>query len=484
MPFPFIGPTYQTRSLNVGVERVINFYSEITESPDEATRAAFYGTPGLKLLLTLPDGPCRGLFAQDMQCFIVVGAYFIELIATLEGVMNAVSRGFVANDGLPVTMCTNGVNGHQLFIVAGGRGYIYDLKSSAFTLLPEAMIPPACLMGAFLDGYFIALWADHFQLSELMNGLSWAAADTARPSITSDHLNAMKVHHRELWLFGERTTEVWYNAGTSPFPFAPVPGVLVEMGTQAPWTVCTHDDALVWIGQNASGARLVVAARQYAPQRLSTHAVEWALHGYQRLDDFRAFSYQEGGHTFYVLTSPSNQATWAFDSAVPPPYGWSERAWWNSPAGRYEAQRQVAHCYFQGFHVVGDRSGGNVYSQRLDHLDDAGAPIRSMRRLPHPQADNRMTFYTRFELGLEPGVGAAHDGTAVDPQLMLRWSDDGGYTWSPEQWTTAGRMGQYETRAVWHRLGRSRSRVFEVVQSDRVKRAWLWARVDARAEMA
>jgi hypothetical protein len=79
------------------------------------------------------------------------------------------------------------------------------------------------------------------------------------------------------------------------------------------------------------------------------------------------------------------------------------------------------------------------------------------------------TFYSQFQLDLETGIGLV-SGQGSDPQVMLRWSDDGGHTWTNESWVSAGRLGQYTRRAVWRRLGRSRDRIFEVVVSDPV--AW------------
>jgi hypothetical protein len=52
---------------------------------------------------------------------------------------------------------------------------------------------------------------------------------------------------------------------------------------------------------------------------------------------------------------------------------------------------------------------------------------------------------------------------------MLRWSNDGGSTWSNEYWTSIGRIGRYLNRAIWRRLGMSRDRIFEVTVSDPVK---------------
>jgi hypothetical protein len=52
---------------------------------------------------------------------------------------------------------------------------------------------------------------------------------------------------------------------------------------------------------------------------------------------------------------------------------------------------------------------------------------------------------------------------------MLRWSNDGGSTWSKEYWVSIGSIGRYKNRAIWRRLGMARDRIFEVSITDPVK---------------
>ena len=55
---------------------------------------------------------------------------------------------------------------------------------------------------------------------------------------------------------------------------------------------------------------------------------------------------------------------------------------------------------------------------------------------------------------------------AVTPEISLRWSDDGGHTWSNSYAVSAGALGQYKTRCMWRRLGRARDRVYEITCTD------------------
>lgn len=68
------------------------------------------------------------------------------------------------------------------------------------------------------------------------------------------------------------------------------------------------------------------------------------------------------------------------------------------------------------------------------------------------------------------------------PQVMLRWSDDGGHTWSNEHWRSMGKTGEYGTRVIWRRLGMTvklRDRVYEISGTDPVKIAIMGAELYA-----
>jgi hypothetical protein len=75
----------------------------------------------------------------------------------------------------------------------------------------------------------------------------------------------------------------------------------------------------------------------------------------------------------------------------------------------------------------------------------------------------------------------------IDPQVMLRWSDDGGHTWSNSHWRSMGKTGAYSTRVIWRRLGMTlklRDRVYEVSATDPIKIAIMGAELHASATNA
>jgi hypothetical protein len=91
--------------------------------------------------------------------------------------------------------------------------------------------------------------------------------------------------------------------------------------------------------------------------------------------------------------------------------------------------------------------------------------IRRVRRAPHLTKEQRVIFYPAIQVDLQPGIGNVVP-PGVEPQVMLRMSRDGGQTWSPEIWMSAGKIGEYAKRVIARNLGRGRDVVFEVIVSD------------------
>jgi hypothetical protein len=277
------------------------------------------------------------------------------------------------------------------------------------------------------------------------------------------------VDHREAWLFGTDSVEVWYDAGLADFPLARIQGAFNEIGCVATFSIAKLDNGLFWLGTDARGQGIVYRANGYTGTRVSTHAVEYAIAQYGNLADAIAYTYQQEGHAFYVLTFPTGNATWVYDVATG---AWHERAGWDN--GAFMRHRSNCQCNFGGNIIVGDYENGNIYRFNLDVFADNGGIqkwLRSWRALPTGQNDLKRTAHHSLQLDCQSGVGL-NSGQGSDPQVVLRWSDDGGHTWSNEHWSPMGKIGQYFHRVFWRRLGMTmklRDRVYEVSGTDPVK---------------
>ena len=514
---------------------MVNLFPEVV--PEGGKQPAFLQrAPGLALQATIGNGPIRGLWAHGAYFYVVSGSTFYQVSSTFA----ATAKGFVAGSG-PVSMADNGT---QLFIAANMNGYIYNFATDAFGAITDPDFPGASVVD-YLDGYFVFIQPNSQKIwvTSLLDGASIDPLDFASAEGDPDNIVSMIADHREVWLFGDNSTEVWYNAGTPDFPLSRIQGAYNELGCAARYSVAKMNNQIYWLGRDFRGQGIVYVANGYQGQRVSTHAVEWQIQQYGTMSDAVAFTYQQDGHFFYVLTFPSANKTWVYDAATG---AWHERAGWRS--GAWSRYRPSTQAFYANQNLVGDYANGNIYALDMDtyaYDGDEQRWLRSWRALPTGENTLRRTAQHTLQLDCETGVGlaqypayASEDLTAengfillaeytqndlvtesgevmtteandnfqtladvpdyptpfvppmyltttsyaaapgYDPQVMLRWSDDGGHTWSREHWRSMGKIGQYGYRTIWRRLGMTqklRDRVYEVSGTDPVKIAIMGA---------
>ena len=464
MKTPILGSSYVVRSVNAADNRMVNLFPEII--PEGGKEPAFLNrAPGLKLLNTIGTGPIRGLWAfssNDADAFVVSGTQLYKIntsyVATLIGT--------VANTG-PVSMSDNGT---QLFIACNGPSYIYNRATNVFAQITDPDFPGAVTV-AYLDGYFVfnepnsqKMW-----VTALLDGTSVEPLDFASTEGSPDGLLAVISNFREIWAFGTNSIEVWFDSGATDFPLQRIQGAFNELGCAAPYSIAKMDNGLFWLGRDRRGQGIVYRANGYTGQRISTHAVEWQIQQYTNMSDAIGYTYQQDGHSFYVLVFPTANTTWVYDVAT---QAWHERAGWDN--GAFIRHRGNCQMAFNNKILIGDFENGNVYAFDLtDYSDNGGVQkwLRTWRALPTGQNNLKRTAQHSLQLDIESGVGL-NLGQGSDPQVMLRWSDDGGHTWSNEHWSPIGKIGEYYKRVFWRRLGMTlklRDRVYEISGTDPVK---------------
>lgn len=461
MRTPILGQAYVARSVNAADNRMVNLYPEAT--PENGKTAGFLSrAPGLRLLAALGGGPVRGLWQFGGYGYAVSG----NTLYRVNAAWGATVLGTVSGSG-PVSMSDNGT---QLFVACNPRSYIYNARTNVFAEITDPDFPGAVTVG-YLDGYFVfnepnsqKIWA-----TQLLDGTSVDPLDFASAEGSPDGLIAVAIDHREAWLFGTNSVEVWYDSGAADFPLTRIQGAFNELGCAAAYSVAKMDNGLFWLGADARGTGMVYRANGYTGQRISTHAVEYAIQSYATISDAIGYTYQQDGHSFYVLSFPTGNATWVYDVATG---GWHERARFEN--GQFYRHASNCQMNYGGEVVVGDYGNGNLYAFDLSVFTDNGAPqkwLRSWRALASDQNTLKRTAHHSLQLDCETGVGLSA-GQGSNPQVMLRWSDDGGHTWSNEHWTSMGAIGSFGTRAIWRRLGMTeklRDRVYEVSGTDPVK---------------
>lgn len=461
MPLLQTRQSYRLRSRPVSAQRAINMLSQ-QEPPDAKAPMSLLSAPGLATFATAGSGPIRGLHTMSDVLYAVSGttAYRISSAGA------ATSLGTVAGTGR-VDLADNG---SQLVAVnSSGTGYV--ITSGAVAQITDTDFLSASSV-TYLDGYhiFSRTGTGQFFISDLLSATSYDALDIATAESSPDPLVKAFVDHRELWLFGTHSIEVWINTGAAAFPFERQPGSILEKGCAAAGSVAKLDNTVFWVGED----RIVYRAQGYTPQRISQHAVEQALTDAALADvtDARACTYSVDGHPCYALTV-GGVGTHVYDAATGL---WHERDSRTSGVslGRWRALGS-ARAY--GKVLVGDDVSGVVYEVSPTVYAEGSDPLIRTAESPPIHAEGRRVFMSRVQLDMETGIGLA-TGQGSDPQVMLQWSDDGGRSWSSERWASAGQIGQYRWRVVWYRLGSFRERVLRFAVSDPVPVTFLGAHAE------
>lgn len=466
--FRFIGPTYQGRSLTIDSERTINLYPEIVDGNNTGKNSiVLLKTPGLVTeydFIGFGASRVAGMFSLNGQSWAVMqmgpncGLFELFDGGTVRGISAIISAPPV---NAQVQFAAN--NNNQILILSQPNGYIYNTQTGVLTqITADGWLGGSSV--AFLDGYFVVSKPNSnvFFWSAINDGLQWDPLDFEAVTGGPDNLVRIAADHRELWMFCEEHTEIYYDSGDADNPFQRIAGAYIQQGCAAQGSVVELDNTLFWIGNNGDGSSVLWRANGYIPQRVSTHGVEFAWQQYSTVADAVAYAYQDAGHLFYVVSFPTADATWAYDVST---QMWHERGSWNSGTGKYSASKARTHCFSFDRHFVGDYQSPKIYGMSTKFYTDAGDSIRWLRAAPHITNEMKRTFYSQFILDIQVGIG---DTTVIDPQVILQWSDDGGNTWGNELQASAGPAGAFKTLVSWRRLGYARDRVFRVIGSDAV----------------
>lgn len=468
VPYPeFVGGTYTSRASRAGDNEIsFNLYSETIESRAGKNTGLMYRTPGLDLWCLLPTGPTQAEYELNGRAWVVSGNIVYE---TFED-KTFIARGAISPPppGQYVSITANSAS--ELMIVTPPNGFILNTVSNVLTQITDAGFLGG-VTGTMIDGFFVANAPNtaKFSVSNFQAGLVWNGINQQATQDYPDNLVAVDNFTHYLALFGGNRSEVYYNTGSNSTIFARYEGSYMYVGLAAAWSRVHIDNTIFFLGRNENGTCILYRLEGFSPKRVSDYSFENAVQQYPRVDDAVSYGYQEAGHHFYVIHFPSANgglgATWALDINEGK---MAQRGFWDTSIGQYKAALGRFHMFAFGKHLVGSYLDGSVYEQNLNFATDAGNPIRWLRRFPHVYKQNVRLFYRQFIVDMQVGDAPA-TGQGSDPQIVLRWSNDGGATWSNEVTQGTGALGQYRKRVTFSGLEATRDRVFEMFGTDPIQ---------------
>lgn len=422
--------TYRRRGARTADVAMTNVLLE-KDATNQVDGLLRFQRPGLSQFAAVGTGPIRGVYRKlgvlESVYFVVSGQQLYSVttsgVATLIGAVPG--DDLVNMDGGP----------SKLLLAAGGTAYSTDGTTITQINMPDNVSVSSV---AYVSGYFLLAQQDSERYYWLAPGdtdpdaLNFASAENGPGNIVR-----LARLLDEIWAFKEQTTEVLQLTGNLDTPFQPIGGRLYEQGCANKDTVFTLDNTLFWIGTDLKAYRA-----DTTPIRISDHSMEERLR-VAGSDNLRAWAIALDGHTLYCVRV-ANVGTFVYDV--------ENQNWVRFKTCGQDTWRAHIGTQTDGSLIIaGDDTDGILWKLDPDISNDNGDPLErevtgGITVLGKPVKCR--DFSVRVATGWAPITG-----TAADPKLQMRYSDDGGNIWSSWIEMPLGYQGQYLTEVVWRQLG-------------------------------
>lgn len=484
----FFTGTYEYNSRDVSARKLLNVYPESTQGQGKSD-VILVGTPGQKRFSDFSaeyiGAGCRGLhWTSTNRLFGFFGQYLLEILPN----GNKVERFVGVNYPTQVSFCDDGL---YMLWVDGFSMYYMDLETNIVSAVDAAQIDfdrPTKIV--YTNGRAIVINADdtikgeenaqtrnwnRFYWSELRDIKTWNPLNFATAETSADALVSITVRDNDIWLFGERSYEIWRHNDQDPdLPYQYVGGSSAEIGCIAPNSVATISNSVCWLGSSSAGLNQIFISEGNSAKNITTNPIsQFLTESINKTQDAIGFIYTQETHTFYVLTFFQLNRTFVYDLSTGL---WHERSTRDEKYNIHNRWR-VVYCTFAFNQIIcADIITATLYvlkpDQYVDELNgNKQVPIvRIIQSGPINDSENNKEFQIiNFEVDMETGTGLNDIVQGYNPQIMLQLSKDGGYSWGNELWRPLGKIGETQTRVQWRALGRARELTYRIQFSEPVK---------------
>lgn len=475
MRLALLSASYSGQSIIASGQECVNLYPEINANTDPQAPApvTYYQTPGSELFVDLKvNAKVRGEYRTSIDTgYAVVGpSVFYIAYDNITGNPTAIQIGSIADTPSQVYFKDNGL---CVVLVDGVSGYVIDMTSNAFAQITDPNFYPADFVD-LLDTFFIFNRSGSNQFFISSSNASYAMLSTigafdpldiAAKSGFNDPIVGLVVVHRELWLIGTLTTEVWIGTGAADFYFQEVQGAYINHGSSARYSIASQDVLVFFLQQDQQGNGLVLQGQGYDVTEISTPRIVKEFKSYKTLSDAIGFCFQISDHSFYALVFPIANKAWLYDLGTKM---WQE---WNWVDGNGKLNRHRANCcmFAFGFVLVGDFENGRILKLNPNTYTDyfpatPTGPITRIKTFAHiTGGEYERITYKNFDADITVGTIADEE---ADPEIFLSWSDNKGVSYGNPVEQSIGLTGEFLTTVSWNRLGMARDRVFKLQWSE------------------
>ena len=476
--------TYRLADGRASSRRLVNCFSEIAPatSQTDSRESTVLNPPsvlrrvcGITSFASVANvGVVRGMWPMGGVVYAVIGPnlYSVNFTAgNAFGSLTFISGGLPNGTGL-VRMTDNG---YCLVIIVPADGlntvgYTYTPLTGVLPITGNLFTSNGAIDCAYVDTFiaFIGNQSGHSSIytddGQAVSGTGPITFNTgsqiAGRELATDPYVGLVVDHRELLGVGMVNTDGYLNVGNavgSPLGSAPNSYMPIGMHPSAAFTMVIQDQSIFWVAND-----LTVRRRNgQTPQKVSDPGIDEILseiNANNQMTGCYALACEMSGHLLYVLTIPLAGRTLAYDC--------TNQEWFEleSFIGSYWSfWRPSCALMWNGKCLVGDSQSGTIgWLNPLD-FTDLGTPLKAAFITQNIYGNHDRLAHRRLELVTTAG-GSTTQG--LSPTVTLRLSDDGGYTYRPQQPRQLGVPGAYTSRAVWYNLGHARDRVYSFEISD------------------
>jgi hypothetical protein len=451
---PVVGPSYQSRETPLSAQITKNLYPSI--DAEAKSIVSLHGFPGLKPWATTQPAPDRGMHVANGVLYKVTGStlYSINSSGT------ATARGTITGTG----RCDFSNNAVYLVITTGGIAYAFNFAAGTVIGISDADLTLPTTVG-YLNNFFIydqnAGTAGQFVTSQVSDPTDINALNYAEAESHPDDILRIVIYNQLVYFFGAETTEPWYNSGVGNPPFDRVQGGVKPYGLASPWAVSVNDESVFFLDNNRQPQQMV--GLEIKPIGNNALGKEWL--NYSTVDDAETLSYIIDQQTFFQVNFPTADKSWCYHQ---PSNSWFQMSY-GVEGGRY---RGSSYAFAYGKHLMADYENGRVYELDFETHTDNGEVIQRQRATATIHGGlygvpGATLFFERVEFDVQVGMGLT-TGQGSNPLLMVRFSDDGGKTWSGQESYELGAGGDYLRKVTLHQQGYSVFRIYELTFTDPV----------------
>lgn len=445
---------------------LLNCYAEANPT-SQANSMILRSRAGMSAFQTVGTGPIRCFMTKaglwDGDALLVSSTTFYRLASG--GSVTALTGTISGTASLDIDADQDSDLASRAWIATGSA----LLKASGVTVtaqdFPEAGGAGATSV-ACSKGFVLAVEAGTDKVYYLSpGGTTWNAFDFASAEYSADRIIAVRTVGDLVALLGSDTTEIWQITGGSP-AIEPFGGLKFDFGCRSRDAAVNVAGTLIWVDHRCD-VRMFQGGDAVA---ISDHGLSEQIRQVPAAD-LRASWYQTDGHRFYVLTL-GTEATWVYDLG--------NKQWHRRSSAGLNYCRAVAFATMGDETLAADATGTQVYRIEPELRTDAGSTFTVEFTAFAEVLEGRVPC-ANVELVCEVG-NAPRSGQGSDPLIRLRWSDDGGKTWSAFRNKGLGATGEYSTRVKWNALGTikaPRGRIFHWQVSDPVGRRFSSAQMNA-----